>query len=862
MQLKKKPQVSSGSLLWTVGKAIAVYMVVALLSVTTPLYAQTHVFAQLQGAPVDLTGWNLQGIARIANIKSNNNSEILLAPAQFFQSGSIFYNRPIDLSVCNKWAAEFDFRIFDGTMADGIAFCFLDVPPTGFVNGGGLGVPVSANGLKVCFDPNPNCQPFDASFYPKIELRWGIGYDECANQPTLKNNNGNLSFIRSDGYNHAKITYDSGNISVYLNDQLYLTGFQQFNFSGYMGFTASTGGRTDNHSIKNVTIYTDMPPSVAGTSQEICSGSSAQLGTTPNSNYTYAWSPATGLSASNIANPLVTLINTTGSKIVQKYTVLTSFNNNTGCASLDQVEVTVDPLPTVNIAATATTICQGTPVTLTATANATGNNINYTWFKNGVATGDITAQITVNNITNNDWFQCTRTSLNCVAASNTIPITVNPILIPSINISAPALTICPGDPIIFSATAVNPGVNPGYQWKVNNVNAGTNSDTFAAGNLNNNDVISCTFISNATCAAPATVVSNSLTVTVNTIQTPQANITATAASICNGSPDTFSINLLNATALSYQWKVNGVNVGINSTYGASNFADQDKITCDLIVKTPCSPAINLLAGSFTINVKPKISPTVSIEASSLGICIGTPVRFTAITTNEGASPVYQWKVNNVNVGANSATFTSSQLQDKDVVSCELSPQNVDCLVQPTQVSNSLTMRVFDLPVVSLPATLSVTEGDAVSLSPTVTGNIISYNWAPVSGLNNPSIKNPIASPSFNTSYTLLVTGAGGCTATATIQVLLIHKKIMVHNTFTPNGDGINDTWLIDDLINYPACTVDIFNRYGEKLFHSVGYRTPWDGLYKNSPLPVGVYYYLIDLKNGTPLLSGYVTVLR
>src|SRR5262249_10853320 len=159
-------------------------------------------------------------------------------------SGAVFYNQPINLSLCNKWIAEFDFRMYDGTGADGIAFCFLDVPPVGFVNGGGLGIPSTANGLKVCFDTWNNCIPFDPNTVhqnmPKIEIRWGRGYDdnsnpnnlivgECLPGPTRDNSDGKISFIRSPDYSHAKITYDSGNIQVYVNDSLYLSGYQQFN---------------------------------------------------------------------------------------------------------------------------------------------------------------------------------------------------------------------------------------------------------------------------------------------------------------------------------------------------------------------------------------------------------------------------------------------------------------------------------------------------------------------------------------------------------------------------------------------------------------------------------------------------------
>lgn len=82
------------------------------------------------------------------------------------------------------------------------------------------------------------------------------------------------------------------------------------------------------------------------------------------------------------------------------------------------------------------------------------------------------------------------------------------------------------------------------------------------------------------------------------------------------------------------------------------------------------------------------------------------------------------------------------------------------------------------------------------------------------------------------------------------------------NTFTPNGDGINDTWNLTDLATFPSCSVNIFNRYGQRVFTSVGYGIPWDGTYKGANVPTGAYYYVIDLKNKSKVLSGSVTVIR
>nr|HQU56945.1 gliding motility-associated C-terminal domain-containing protein [Chitinophagaceae bacterium] len=73
---------------------------------------------------------------------------------------------------------------------------------------------------------------------------------------------------------------------------------------------------------------------------------------------------------------------------------------------------------------------------------------------------------------------------------------------------------------------------------------------------------------------------------------------------------------------------------------------------------------------------------------------------------------------------------------------------------------------------------------------------------------------------------------------------------------------IHDQWIIKYLDTYPECTVDIFNRYGQPIYHSVGYGQPWDGTINGKPVPIGTYYYIINPKNGRSILSGYVDVIR
>ncbi len=156
---------------------------------------------------------------------------------------------------------------------------------------------------------------------PKIEIRWGTGYNEVLPDTTIyrgmstrvsrrwPTQTAGLAYIRGPNYNRATIVYDTGLISVYVNDTLYVTTYQPnpFNFTGYMGFTASTGGFDDNHSIKNVIIYTQMPPSYAGNPPRRFVHDTVQLGGPANPTYTYTWSPPTGLSDTTSAAPFLHL---------------------------------------------------------------------------------------------------------------------------------------------------------------------------------------------------------------------------------------------------------------------------------------------------------------------------------------------------------------------------------------------------------------------------------------------------------------------------------------------------------------------------------------------------------------------------
>lgn len=170
--------------------------------------------------------------------------------------------------------------------------------------------------------------------------------------------------------------------------------------------------------------------------------------------------------------------------------------------------------------------------------------------------------------------------------------------------------------------------------------------------------------------------------------------------------------------------------------------------------------------------------------------------------------------------------------------------------------------VFSTPVVNAGPDLFILDGGSTILQATASGNGLKYLWTPSSYLSNPSILTPsVNRPTDDILYGITVTNSDGCVASDQVWVKIL-RKLNVPNAFSPNGDGINDVWNIRNLSDYPGCIVDVFDRYGKQVFHSVGYNKPWDGTRNGGPTPVGVYYYIITPKNGVETVNGSVTLLR
>ena len=140
----------------------------------------------------------------------------------------------------------------------------------------------------------------------------------------------------------------------------------------------------------------------------------------------------------------------------------------------------------------------------------------------------------------------------------------------------------------------------------------------------------------------------------------------------------------------------------------------------------------------------------------------------------------------------------------------------------------------------------IIEGDHATIFAQA-NNATSYLWTPSAGLNSATLLNPVAQPVVTTLYTITATNSLGCIANDDVLITVIPYCIKVRNAFTPNGDGINDQWLVYD--NFECLrnvSVHVFNRYGNEVYVSKDYRNNWDGRYKGKSLPDGTYYAVID----------------
>ncbi len=307
---------------------------------------------------------------------------------------------------------------------------------------------------------------------------------------------------------------------------------------------------------------------------------------------------------------------------------------------------------------------------------------------------------------------------------------------------------------------------------------------------------------------------------------------------------------------SYQWSFNDPNDPSSSTlkdpvhkYSALGpYNVQLKVTS----KDGC---IDSIAKSLT-SVYPQ--PKANFSITPVEVCVGDTIRFKDLGNGITSAAVsWVWDL---------ANGTSSTLQNPikkytDTGNFTISYYffNAQGCVSDT-VSKQITANAF--PVLTMGPNLKVLEGGVITIKPQfVFGTNLQYLWTPNLYLSSDTAANPKSTPADDITYRLTLTGKGSCSVSDTIFIQVL-KAPVVPNVFSPNGDGINDTWRIKYLESYPGAEIEVFNRYGQKVFHSIGYDKDWDGTIGGKALPIGTYYYIINPKNGRPIIQGSVTIIK
>jgi len=452
-----------------------------------------------------------------------------------------------------------------------------------------------------------------------------------------------------------------------------------------------------------IQLLTTPVPSVTNNplSESICSGNSTIISLTSSVPGTmFHWTASlssgniTGFSADSglvINQVLNDNLLTSG---VVSYHITPAVGSCTGSTVDYPVTVTPGAAVNVSVSASQNNVCAGTSITYTAIPTNGGANPSYQWKVNGTNSGTNSNTYTYPPA-NNDIVTCILTSslLVCIsnnpATSNAITMTVNPLLPVSMNVTPSQNPVCAGTSVTFTATPTNGGTLPSYQWKVNGTGVGTNSATYTYTPING-DIITCVLTSNAVCPTGNPATSNSITMIVNPYLAVSNSISASSNPFCLGNSVTFTATPTNGGALpSYQWKINGVISGTNSNTFTYTPANNDVVTCDLTSNIACPVSNPVTSNSITMTENTGLPAGVSISASANPFCPGALVSFTATATNGGANPSYQWKVNGVNAGTNSSTY-SYHPNNGDSVRCVMT-SNLSCVTGNPAGSTDIIM---------------------------------------------------------------------------------------------------------------------------------------------------------------------------
>jgi gliding motility-associated-like protein len=531
------------------------------------------------------------------------------------------------------------------------------------------------------------------------------------------------------------------------------------------------------------------------------------------------------------------------------YTImLTSIQGSNGCirtSGLNSVNITVNPRPSVTINPV-TAICEGQSKDITANGAST-----YAW--SGGLTGatiNVTPAVTTT-------YQVVGTALGCESNPVSAVLTVNPK--PNASFTIADDVICLNETASFTNNStIDSGSIATLTWDFDNSNVQTIpystspiTQTYSTHRIYN---VKLTATSDKGC------VSDVFTLPISVNPLPVASFNNPAFVCMPNGIATFqnTTTIANGAPVTYTWTFGDPGSGAantsNNVNGSHVYPDSASYNITLLAVSAqgCSNQVSQSFNTFFNKPVAKFGVTPDTLCQGIqnaffdssfapGSTIDTRLwTFGDGTTSADASPTKTYAhPGNYNV----------KLQVSNAQGCT------------AEVNKSIV--VYLQPVVDAGPSFIVAEGTTVTFNAQTNSGALALAWTSPTGgvLNDPSLLKPSYIANQDGIFVLTATGDGNCSATDTLTVKIL-RPVKIPNAFSPNGDGVNDTWGITNLGDYPNAVVEVFNRYGQPVFKQYGYSKPWDGKLNGKDLPVGTYYYIIEPKSGFPGFTGYVVIVR
>ncbi len=368
------------------------------------------------------------------------------------------------------------------------------------------------------------------------------------------------------------------------------------NSSGPITVKATNGcGQSSVNNLPVTVIASLANPGPITGKDTVCSGSLQTYSILPvNGATSYTWTLPSGWSGTTTGTSIQAFAGAaTGGLTVTAYVSCA-----TSPVSSKNIAVVTSVNPSVSISAPIATLCQGTPVTITATPSFPGTLPTYQWKKNGVAVAAFGPTYTTNSLMKGDTVNVTMTSnaacaSNTAATSNTLAPNITPSVMPGVSINTvPPINICKGVPVTFTTASNGTGPTPSYQWfKNGSMIPGATNTTYTDATLNNADTLTIQMTTSALCAITPLATSNKVGIRVDDPITPTVAISASPSEyILTGQPVTFTATTSTGGATpDYQWQKNGVNIPFETSdiYTASDLKVGDNITVKMLSYADC-----------------------------------------------------------------------------------------------------------------------------------------------------------------------------------------------------------------------------------------------------------------------------------